>query len=173
MSHTRFVPTWVRGCEGRKATILRCSVRKTTRKPCCPSAPTNRPTNRTIAPQEAIRRIRSTGANVRTQAPLINHVNADAATWASMWRLQTRLGAIPYYMFVERDTGARKYFEVNELKEPPGFACCSLFDTRAFECSKSGRKAGVCSRSLSLSARGRSLSSAWGFRDSRYVPQTT
>ncbi|CAN0246242.1 unnamed protein product, partial [Hapterophycus canaliculatus] len=63
-------------------------------------------------PQEAIRRIRSTGANVRTQAPLINHVNADAATWASMWRLQTRLGAIPYYMFVERDTGARKYFEV-------------------------------------------------------------
>lgn len=62
--------------------------------------------------QEAIRRIRSTGANVRTQAPLINHVNADPATWAHMWRLQTRLGAIPYYMFVERDTGARRYFEV-------------------------------------------------------------
>lgn len=69
----------------------------------------NRPTRHS---QEAIRRIRSTGANVRTQAPLINHVNADPATWASMWRLQTRLGAIPYYMFVERDTGARKYFEV-------------------------------------------------------------
>ena len=69
--------------------------------------------------QEAIRRIRSTGANVRTQAPLINHVNADPATWASMWRLQTRLGAIPYYMFVERDTGARRYFEVKNQIEAP------------------------------------------------------
>lgn len=62
--------------------------------------------------QEAIRRIRSTGAQVRCQAPLIRHVNDDASVWADMWRLQTRLGAIPYYMFVERDTGARHYFEV-------------------------------------------------------------
>jgi len=29
-----------------------------------------------------------------------------------MWRKQVRLGAIPYYMFVERDTGAKQYFEV-------------------------------------------------------------
>jgi hypothetical protein len=29
-----------------------------------------------------------------------------------MWRRQVRLGAIPYYMFVERDTGAKNYFEV-------------------------------------------------------------
>ena len=29
-----------------------------------------------------------------------------------MWREQVRLGLIPYYMFVERDTGARRYFEV-------------------------------------------------------------
>jgi hypothetical protein len=29
-----------------------------------------------------------------------------------MWRKEVRLGAIPYYMFVERDTGARHYFEV-------------------------------------------------------------
>lgn len=79
------------------------------------SVRSNRPTDHHVAAsQEAIRRIRSTGANVRTQAPLINHVNADPATWASMWRLQTRLGAIPYYMFVERDTGARRYFEVNQ-----------------------------------------------------------
>lgn len=29
-----------------------------------------------------------------------------------MWTTQVRLGMIPYYMFVERDTGARHYFEV-------------------------------------------------------------
>jgi hypothetical protein len=29
-----------------------------------------------------------------------------------MWRRQVRLGAVPYYMFVERDTGAKDYFEV-------------------------------------------------------------
>ena len=29
-----------------------------------------------------------------------------------MWSRQVRLGAVPYYMFVERDTGAKKYFEL-------------------------------------------------------------
>ena len=29
-----------------------------------------------------------------------------------MWSEQVRLGAVPYYMFVERDTGPRNYFEV-------------------------------------------------------------
>ena len=37
----------------------------------------------------------------------------DADTWASLWRTQTLLGAVPYYMFVQRDTGARRYFEVS------------------------------------------------------------
>ena len=54
-----------------------------------------------------------TGARIRSQAPLINHVNNDAVTWATMWRAQVRMGIIPYYMFVERDTGAKHYFEVN------------------------------------------------------------
>jgi KamA family protein len=62
--------------------------------------------------REAIRRIRNTGATIRCQAPLIRHVNDDAETWTAMWKLQVRLGAVPYYMFVERDTGARNYFEV-------------------------------------------------------------
>jgi L-lysine 2,3-aminomutase len=62
--------------------------------------------------QEAIRRILNTGAQIRCQAPLIRHVNDDPSVWATMWRTQLRLGAIPYYMFVERDTGARHYFEV-------------------------------------------------------------
>ncbi|MCZ6603311.1 MAG: lysine 2,3-aminomutase, partial [Planctomycetota bacterium] len=62
--------------------------------------------------QAALRRVIDTGAVVRCQAPLIRHVNDDADVWAAMWKLQYRLDAIPYYMFVERDTGAKNYFEV-------------------------------------------------------------
>ncbi|GAB4327006.1 MAG: KamA family radical SAM protein [Dehalococcoidia bacterium] len=67
---------------------------------------------RTPAVREAIRRIRSTGAQIRTQSPLMRNINDDAATWATMWREQVRLGLVPYYMFVARDTGAKHYFEV-------------------------------------------------------------
>lgn len=62
--------------------------------------------------QEAIRRIRETGAQIRTQSPLIKHINDDPKVWEKMWKEQVRLGMIPYYMFVERDTGAKNYFEV-------------------------------------------------------------
>ncbi len=60
----------------------------------------------------AIRRIRDTGVVIRTQGPLLGHINDDAASWTNMWRTQVKLGLVPYYMFVERDTGARRYFEV-------------------------------------------------------------
>jgi KamA family protein len=66
----------------------------------------------TAIAQQAIARIRGTGAVIRTQAPLIRGVNDDAATWATMWSKQVRLGMVPYYMFVERDTGPRNFFEV-------------------------------------------------------------
>ncbi|MBD2896120.1 hypothetical protein amrb99_50640 [Actinomadura sp. RB99] len=61
---------------------------------------------------EACRRIRDTGAVIRTQAPLIRTINDDSATWEGMWRTQTRMGLVPYYMFVERDTGPQDYFAV-------------------------------------------------------------
>ncbi|MGA7838203.1 MAG: lysine 2,3-aminomutase [Ignavibacteriaceae bacterium] len=61
---------------------------------------------------EAIRRIRNTGAQIRTQSPLIKHINDDPAVWAKMWRDQVALGCIPYYFFIERNTGAKNYFEV-------------------------------------------------------------
>jgi len=60
----------------------------------------------------AISRIRSAGAIIRTQAPLIRTINDDAACWSQMWRTQLRLGLVPYYMFVERDTGPQGYFAV-------------------------------------------------------------
>ena len=66
----------------------------------------------TPAAEEAIRRIQSTGAVVRCQAPLIRHVNDSSELWATMWRKQVALGAVPYYMFVERDTGPKRYFEL-------------------------------------------------------------
>jgi L-lysine 2,3-aminomutase len=62
--------------------------------------------------EAAVGRIRSTGAVIRTQAPLIRSINDDPAAWRSMWRNQVRMGMIPYYMFVERDTGPQDYFAV-------------------------------------------------------------
>lgn len=62
--------------------------------------------------QAAVRRIQQTGAVIRCQAPLIKHVNASADVWADLWRMEVRLGAVPYYLFVERDTGPKGYFEV-------------------------------------------------------------
>ncbi len=62
--------------------------------------------------QAALARVIATGAVVRTQAPLIRRVNDDARIWQRMWSEQVRLGAVPYYTFVERDTGPRGYFEV-------------------------------------------------------------
>lgn len=62
--------------------------------------------------QLAVKRLIGAGATVRCQAPLIRHINDNVDNWAGMWRKQVQLGAIPYYMFVERDTGARGYFEV-------------------------------------------------------------
>ena len=61
---------------------------------------------------EAVRRIRAAGAVIRTQAPLIRSINDEARTWAGMWRAQVRMGMVPYYMFVERDTGPQDYFAV-------------------------------------------------------------
>nr|WP_207782874.1 hypothetical protein [Phytoactinopolyspora limicola] len=70
---------------------------------------------REMAPElgvRAARRIRDTGAVIRTQAPLIRSINDDPDVWATMWRSQVRQGMVPYYMFVERDTGPQDYFAV-------------------------------------------------------------
>ncbi len=65
---------------------------------------------RTEVVEQAARRIRSTGTQIRTQSPLLKHINDNADDWALMWRKQVDLGMIPYYMFVIRDTGAQHYF---------------------------------------------------------------
>lgn len=66
----------------------------------------------TPAVKEAIARIRTTGAQIRSQSPIMKHINDSADVWAKMWRNQVDLGIIPYYMFLARDTGAQDYFAV-------------------------------------------------------------
>lgn len=66
----------------------------------------------TKAVEDAIRNVRETGAEIRTQSPLMRNINDDSKVWSEMWRRQVDLGCIPYYMFIARDTGAQEYFSV-------------------------------------------------------------
>ncbi len=61
---------------------------------------------------EALKRIRNTGAQVRTQSPLVKHINDDPKVWAKLWQMQVELGCVPYYFFIERNTGAKNYFRI-------------------------------------------------------------
>lgn len=66
----------------------------------------------TDAVKRAIALIRETGAQIRTQSPVLKHINDKPELWAKMWRKQVDLGCIPYYMFIARDTGAKQFFEL-------------------------------------------------------------
>ena len=60
----------------------------------------------------AIRRVLDTGAVIRTQSPVLKHINDDPKVWSDMWKKQVELGCIPYYMFITRNTGAQHYFSI-------------------------------------------------------------
>jgi KamA family protein len=60
----------------------------------------------------AIRRIRDTGAVIRCQAPLIRGINDDPEVLVTLWQGMTKAGLVPYYLFVERDTGPQQFFAV-------------------------------------------------------------
>lgn len=60
----------------------------------------------------AIKRLLRIGVTIRTQSPVIKFINDDPLVWSKMWEDQVKLGLIPYYMFVERDTGPKHYFEL-------------------------------------------------------------
>ncbi|MER7008086.1 4Fe-4S cluster-binding domain-containing protein [Dactylosporangium sp. NPDC000555] len=64
----------------------------------------------TAAARAAVRALQRAGVTIRSQAPVVAHVNDDPAVWAALWQRQVDLGISPYYMFVERDTGAKRYF---------------------------------------------------------------
>ena len=67
---------------------------------------------KTEAVREAIKRLRSVGVQIRTQSPLLRHINDKPEVWSEMWRCQVNLNCIPYYMFLPRDTGAQDYFAI-------------------------------------------------------------
>lgn len=74
----------------------------------------NHPTElSTQAVKNAITVLRSTGAQIRTQSPLLRNINDKPEIWSTMWRKQVDLGCIPYYTFVARDTGSKAYFELS------------------------------------------------------------
>jgi KamA family protein len=62
--------------------------------------------------KEAIEKILCTGAVIRTQSPVMKHINDSPQVWKNMLRKQVELGCIPYYMFVARNTGADHYFSL-------------------------------------------------------------
>ncbi|MBL0328986.1 MAG: lysine 2,3-aminomutase [Bacteroidetes bacterium] len=66
----------------------------------------------TEAVKQAIKRLRSIGVQIRTQSPVLKHINDSPEVWADMWRKQVNLNCIPYYMFIPRDTGAQDYFAI-------------------------------------------------------------
>jgi L-lysine 2,3-aminomutase len=66
----------------------------------------------TPAVKEAIKKLRSIGVQIRTQSPILKHINDTPEVWAEMWRKQVNLNCIPYYMFIPRDTGAQDYFAI-------------------------------------------------------------
>lgn len=62
--------------------------------------------------KDAIQRILNTGAIIRTQSPVLKHINDNPDLWAKMLKKQVELGCIPYYMFIARNTGAQHYFSI-------------------------------------------------------------
>lgn len=66
----------------------------------------------TEAVKQAIKKLRSIGVQIRTQSPILKHINDSPEVWADMWRKQVNLNCIPYYMFIPRDTGAQDYFAI-------------------------------------------------------------
>ncbi len=66
----------------------------------------------TDAVKKAIFRIRATGAQIRTQSPVLRNINDHPDIWSEMWRKQVDLNCIPYYMFIARDTGSKSFFEL-------------------------------------------------------------
>lgn len=71
---------------------------------------------KTVAAREAVKRLIDAGVQIRSQSPLLRNINDNALVWAENWKEQVKLGIIPYYMFVARDTGAQNYFAVSLIR---------------------------------------------------------
>ncbi len=70
----------------------------------------------TEAVKHSIQRLRNSGVQIRTQSPIVKHINDKPEIWSEMWRKQVNLNCIPYYMFIARNTGAQHYFSMPLIK---------------------------------------------------------
>jgi len=66
----------------------------------------------TPAAREAVSRLLSAGVQIRSQSPLLKHINDRSEIWVENWQEQVSQGIVPYYMFIARNTGAQDYFAV-------------------------------------------------------------
>jgi KamA family protein len=103
----------------------------------------------------AIRNINNTNTVIRGQAPILAKINDKPEILSRLWEKQVSLGIIPYYIFIERDTGAKNHFNVPLVQ--------------AYEIYKQAilRVSGLC-----RTARGPVMSSTHGkvmIEDVRYV----
>jgi L-lysine 2,3-aminomutase len=55
--------------------------------------------------EAAVARLRSTGAVVRGQGPLVKGINDTSEILAALWRREVQLGIVPYYLFLESQRG--------------------------------------------------------------------
>ncbi len=62
--------------------------------------------------KEAIKRIKSTGAVIRCQGPMIAGINDRPEDLTAMWNAQVSLGLVPYYLFVEANHNSESCFRI-------------------------------------------------------------
>lgn len=65
-----------------------------------------------VAKQAVKRLIQEAACTVRSQSPVMRHINGSGEIWAQKWEKELSFGIIPYYMFVARDTGPQSYYEI-------------------------------------------------------------
>ncbi|MCR5662675.1 MAG: lysine 2,3-aminomutase [bacterium] len=66
--------------------------------------------------QKAMKLVLSTGTQLRGQSALLNNINSHADTLAELLQEQVNCGCVPYYLFAERNTGPKRYFEMPLIK---------------------------------------------------------
>jgi KamA family protein len=66
----------------------------------------------TNAVQQAIRRIRSTGAVIRCQCPVVKRLNDSKVVWIALLQREMLLGLIPYYMFITSSKTSNPVFTI-------------------------------------------------------------
>ncbi len=95
--------------------------------------------------KQAIKRLQNIGVIIRSQSPILKHINNDPKIWSKLWKMQIHNNIIPYYMFVERDTGSKYYFQI------PLYDAWSIYKDAISTVSGLGR-----------TARGPSMSTSYG-----------